>query len=124
MRYLNILLFLMMLPFLYVQFNDPDGPMWILIYAVPTVWSGLAAFRLNNVLSSDYIALLSISVAIILVLTGYYWPTTPNFWQEDVWWVTETAREGLGMMIASFVLLVAAFTIYSASKNKLQTDTK
>jgi hypothetical protein len=124
MRYLNILLFLMMLPFLYVQFNDPDGPMWILIYAVPTVWSGLAAFRLNNVLSSDYIASLSISVAIILVLTGYYWPTTPNFWQEDVWWVTETAREGLGMMIASFVLLVAAFTIYSASKNKLQTDTK
>jgi len=124
MRYLNILLFLMMLPFLYVQFNDPDGPMWILIYAVPTVWSGLAAFRLNNVLSSDYIASLSISVAIILVLTGYYWPTTPNYWQEDVWWVTETAREGLGMMIASFVLLVAAFTIYSASKNKLQTDTK
>ena len=105
-----------MLPFLCVQYNDPDGPMWILIYAVPTVWSGLAAFRLNNVLSSDYIASLSISVAIILVLTGYYWPTTPNFWQEDVWWVTETAREGLGMMIASFVLLVAAFTIYSASK--------
>ena len=119
MRYLNILLFLMMLPFLYVQFNDPDGPMWILIYAVPTVWSGLAAFRLNNVLSSDYIASLSISVAIILVLTGYYWPTTPNFWQEDVWWVTETAREGLGMMIASFVLLVAAFTIYSARKKTL-----
>lgn len=117
MKYLNILLFLLMIPFLGVQYNDPDGPMWILIYGIPTVWAGLAAFRLDRILNSDASAALSISVAVILVLTGYYWPTTPEFWQKDVWWITETAREGLGMMIASIVILVPAFTIWSARKN-------
>ena len=104
MKYLNILLFLMMIPFLGVQYNDPDGPKWILIYGVPTVWAGLAAA-------------LSISVAVILVLTGYYWPNTPNFWEKDVWWTTETAREGMGMMISSFVILVTTFYIWSVRKN-------
>ncbi len=117
MKYLNILLFLMMIPFLGVQYNDPDGPMWILIYGVPTVWAGLAAFRLDRVLSNDASAALSISVAVILVLTGFYWPNTPNFWEKDVWWTTETAREGMGMMISSFVILVTTFYIWSVRKN-------
>ena len=105
-----------MLPFIGVQYNDPDGLMWTLIYAPTTIWAGLAAFRLQRVLCDSSFAALGISVVATLVLTGYYWPTTAQYWEKDVWWVTETAREGMGMMIASFVILVAAFTIWSARK--------
>ena len=117
MKYLNILLFLLMLPFIGVQYNDPDGLMWTIIYAPATVWIGLAAFRLERVLCDSSYAALGISVVATLVLTGYYWPTTPNYWLKDVWWETETAREGMGMMIASVVILISAFTIRSA-RNK------
>jgi hypothetical protein len=36
----------------------------------------------------------------------FYWPTVPNFWLKEVWWVEETAREGMGVMIGFAVLLV------------------
>jgi len=116
MKYLNIVLCLMMAFFITVQYNDPDGLLWAVIYLIPTVWAGLAAFRLQHILGDRAIAILGLSVIETLALTIYYWPTTPGFWHQDVYWVTESAREGMGMMIASFVILVAAFTIYRARK--------
>ena len=35
-----------------------------------------------------------------------YWPTVPHFWRKDVWWVEETAREGMGVMVGFAVLVV------------------
>lgn len=113
---INILLCGLMIVFAAVQYNDPDGLIWGLIYLVPAVWAGLAAFRLEHVLGNRPFAILGISVVGALVLTAYYWPTTPGFWRQDVWWETETAREGMGMMIASIVILVAAGTIRAARK--------
>lgn len=114
MKYVNILFCLMMILFIGVQYNDPDGPLWALIYAVPAIWAGLAAFRLRRVQNRGAYQLLGLSIAIMFMLTVYYWPTTPNFWVKEIYWETETAREGMGMMIASFVLLVAAATILAA----------
>jgi peptidoglycan/LPS O-acetylase OafA/YrhL len=122
MKYLNILFFLLMIPFIGVQYNDPDGLMWSLIYGVPTIWAALAGFRLDRVLSDRSFAILGVSVLFTLGLTVFYWPTTPGFWQKDVWWETETAREGMGMMIASVVQLVAAFTIWSARKKTVSSS--
>lgn len=116
MKYLNILFCAMMILFIGVQYNDPDGPLWAVIYAVPAIWAGLAAFRLKHVQGTRSYALLGLSVLGALVLTVYYWPTTPGFWLQEVYWETETAREGMGMMIATFVLLVAAATIWSARR--------
>jgi len=118
MKYLNILLFLLMIPFIGVQYNDPDGLMWALIYLVPLAWIGLAAFRLQHILSNRSFMLMGLSVAGMLILTVFYWPTTPGFWQKDVWWETETAREGMGMMIASFVNIVAALSVWLARKKQ------
>jgi len=42
----------------------------------------------------------------------YYWPTMPGFWHKDIWWVEETAREGMGMMIAFAVLVVVLFSAH------------
>lgn len=111
MKYLNILLSIMMIYFIVVQYNDPDGPMWALIYAVPAIWAALAGFRLKQVQTSRARAILGVCVLGAVALTISYWPTTPNFWVKEVYWETETAREGMGMMIATAVLLIASATI-------------
>jgi len=40
---------------------------------------------------------------------AWFWPQTPGFWHQEVWWVTEEAREGMGMMIAFIALLTVWF---------------
>ena len=47
---------------------------------------------------------------------AYYWPTTPGFWRQDVWWETETAREGMGIMIVAIVMIVVFYTAWSARR--------
>ena len=110
MRYVNMLLGLVMLGFAAVQYNDPDALLWIVIYLVPAAWAFAAAFRLQRVRSQTGERLLWASLVIGAATTVYYWPTMPGFWRKDVWWVEETAREGMGVMIAMAILLVVLAT--------------
>jgi hypothetical protein len=105
MRYVLILPGLLMVAFAAVQYNDPDALLWATIYLVPAAWCFAAAFRPARVRSLAGERLLWASVAVGAGLTVFYWPAMPNFWVKDVWWVEETAREGMGMMIAFAVLL-------------------
>lgn len=105
MRYVNMVLGTLMVLFAAVQYNDPDGPLWALIYAVPAAWAFAAAFRLEAVRSAIGIRLLGATLALGLAMVVFYWPTTPEFWRKDVWWVTEEAREGMGVMVGFIVLL-------------------
>jgi len=114
MRYVNILLGVVMLAFAAVQYNDPDALLWIAIYLIPAAWAFAAAFRLPQVRSTAGTALLALSVLAGIGTTIYYWPTMPGFWRKDVWWVEETAREGMGVMIALAVLLAVAATALTA----------
>jgi len=110
MRYVNILLGVVMVGFAAVQYNDPDALLWIVIYLVPAAWAFAAAFRLQQVRSQAGERLLWASLVVGAATTVYYWPTMPEFWRKDVWWVEETAREGMGVMIGLAVLLVALAT--------------
>jgi hypothetical protein len=110
MRYVNIALGLVMLAFAAVQYNDPDAPLWIAIYMVPGAWAFAAAFRLQKVRSPVGMKWLWASVAVGFAAMIYYWPEMPGFWRKEVWWVEETAREGMGVMIGFGVLLVALAT--------------
>jgi hypothetical protein len=112
MRTLHILLALLMLSFVAVQYNDPDGPLWAVIYLIPAAWALLAAFRLAVVRSSAGKSFLWASTVAGLAGVIYYWPTMSGFWRKDVWWVEETAREGMGMMIAFVVLVVVLFNAH------------
>ena len=107
MRYLNILMGSLMLIFVAVQYNDPDGPLWMAIYAVPTIWAFLAAFRLPLLRTPMGRRLLGISIAAGIAAVVYYWPQTPNFWVKEIWWEDEQAREGMGAMLLLVALLVA-----------------
>jgi hypothetical protein len=105
MRYANIVLGVLMVLFAAVQYNDPDAPLWIVMYLVPAAWAFMAALRLPSTSSRDGMVLLWISLAVYLFAVVYFWPQAPAFWRKDVWWQDEQAREGMGLMIAFSVLL-------------------
>lgn len=110
MRILNLLLGLVMIAFVGVQYNDPDGLLWAVYYLVPAAWALVAALRPQTLRVPAAAAAAWVSVAVWFGLMIFYWPALPRFWQPEVWSVEETAREGMGMMVAWFVVLVAALT--------------
>lgn len=61
---------------------------------------------------------ISIMAAIAAAVVGmvHYWPQTSEFWRIDVWWHTETAREGMGMMIVLVVLAISYFAARARSQ--------
>ena len=110
MRYLNMLLCVVMVGFAAVQYNDPDALLWVVLYMIPAVWAFLAAFRLAAVRSTPGTWLLWASVAAGVAAVVFYWPEMPGFWRKEVFMAEETAREGMGVMIALAVLLAALFS--------------
>jgi len=114
MRIVNGVLCLLLILFTAVQYNDPDYLLWGLIYGLGAVFTGLAAFRPGLFASPR------VTTAFVLFLAAsfgglyYYWPATPNWWMQDVWWETETAREGMGMMILVAAMLIAGLTVLRA----------
>ena len=105
------LLLLLMLAFIGVQWNDPDGLAWAVIYGLPAVLMLIVLLRPGLLTTSlGRIALACILIG-LLIATIHAWPEQPAFWTREVWWEEETAREGMGLMIA---LLVSAVAIPSA----------
>ncbi|MEK9775520.1 MAG: transmembrane 220 family protein [Quisquiliibacterium sp.] len=110
MRAIYIVCSLLMLAFVGVQYNDPDWLMWGLIYLIPAVWAGLAAFRRELLKTASANRLLWVTVATGLAGVIAYWPSVDHWWVKEVWWKEETAREGMGMMMVFAVLLLVALT--------------
>lgn len=104
-----------MLGFAAVQYNDPDALLWIVIYMIPAIWAGLAAFRLTALRTISGTRMLLASVAAGIAAVIFYWPEMPGFWRTEVFMAEETAREGMGVMIALMVLLAALFSARRAS---------
>lgn len=109
LRVISLLLCVLMVLFIAVQFNDPDGLMWMAIYLVPTAWALIAASNPGLLGYGVLRILLLLTILASLALTFYYWPKTPGWWKQEVWWEVETAREGMGMMIVTAVMLFAFF---------------
>ncbi len=108
-RILLGMLLLLMLSFIGVQINDPDGWLWALIYAIP-VAALVAALVWPSVFASPVgKGLAAFALIGCLILVWYFWPSQSRFWQQAVWWEEESAREGMGMMIAFVVLGIAVY---------------
>jgi hypothetical protein len=116
MRYVLMLLGLLMVSFGIVQYNDPDGLLWAFIYLVPAAWAFAAAFRPAQLRSLAAERLLWTTIALGMGTLVFYWPTVPDFWRKDVWWVEETAREGMGVMVGFAVLVVVLATVMAKSR--------
>ena len=110
MRYLNGLLCLVLILFAGVQYNDPDAVMWILIYAIPAAWAGVAGFR--PALLTGMAPTIGLGACLVAAAAGtiYMWPQEADWWRQDVWWEVEEVREGMGLMIVTTVLCVVALT--------------
>jgi len=107
MRIISGIFCVLMVLFTALQFNDPDVLHWALIYGAAAVWCGLAAFRPALTTCVWGRRLLGLFLALAAFGIIWYFPKTPGFWQTEVWWVTETAREGMGIMIAFIALVIA-----------------
>ncbi len=107
MRILNGVFTVLLILFVAVQYNDPDGPLWAAIYGVGAVWCAVSAFRARAYSSGAVFGLYALTLIAAVGGLYHYWPTTPHWWMEEVWWSTETAREGMGMMILLAALLIA-----------------
>lgn len=88
-----------------VQYNDPDGLIWMFFYGIPALWCALVFFKLN-IFSYVWVRLMLIGcIAASMAGVIHFWPLMPQFWTKQVWINEETAREGMGMMIVVIVLL-------------------
>ncbi|MEE8454867.1 MAG: transmembrane 220 family protein [Limibaculum sp.] len=111
MRIVNGVFCLLLILFTAVQYNDPDFLLWGLFYGIGAVFTGMAAYRPGLFVSSRLAAVFALCLVASIGGVYYYWPTTPSWWMQDVWWQTETAREGMGMMIVTTALLITGFTV-------------
>lgn len=108
MRALNLLLALCMLAFMAMQFNDPDGLLWSVYYAVPAACAGLAAWRWSGLRTRQGAVALGLGVIGWALLMFAYWPPMARFWDPAVFMAEESAREGMGLMLAWLAMATAA----------------
>lgn len=118
MRVLNGILSIMLIGFALVQYNDPDIFLWVPIYGIPAAWRAMAAYRPQRARRRSSSAALTACIAVAIVGTVISWPTEAGFWRREVWWDSETAREGMGLMIVTVSLLVAAATDSLAGRSR------
>jgi hypothetical protein len=113
MRAVNGLFCIVLGVFAIAQYNDPDAPLWFLIYGIPAAWAGVVAFRpgplpSNRAAVGAFLACLAAAVA----GTVYMWPA-----EFSTWWDVEEVREGMGLMIVTAALLVAGLTWWRRNRS-------
>ena len=119
MRILCFVLAALMLLFAAVQYNDPDGPKWMVIYGIPAILALIAGLRPEWYRLLALRGVLLAGVLAAVAGTIYYWPTSDKWWTKDVWWEVETAREGMGMMITVVVLALIFMAQHCLRKTRL-----
>ena len=108
MRLICGILCLMMILFAVAQYNDPDFVFWGPVYGIAALWTGFAALSPGTVQWGFGRIMLLICLAATVYGVIHFYPKTDKWWMQDVWWETETAREGMGMMIVLVALLASA----------------
>ena len=112
MRYVNGFLCVILTLFALAQYNDPDAVLWFLIYGIPAVWAGVAAFR-PDLLAPRPLSLgaYALCLAAAVLLSLYWWPSLPENWIH-----VEEEREGLGMIIATAALIAVGWTWWQRNR--------
>ena len=90
-----------------VQYNDPDGVLWMLIYGYGLTVTTMAYFEKYTILSA--LGAVGYFLGFAYVVPSWDWDTLtllarPKMDSDDV----ELAREGFGMLIAGAWLVVLA----------------
>lgn len=110
MRIVNLLLAIMFIVFAFLQVNDPDPVIWILVYGIMAVVCILAAF---NIYLRKFMLVVG---AVYLLYSIYYFPGVREWLRQDdksilfdnlakmQFSYVEESREFLGLLICVIVL--------------------
>lgn len=111
-----------MLAFAGLQYNDEDGIYWAIIYLVPAIALGLAAFVPHRF--ATLIGRILLFLAIIILASGVYvyWPSQASFWNTPMWWDAEPVREGLGVAIAYLFTCATIPLAFRRSVRRVKSD--
>jgi amino acid transporter len=121
MRIVNFVLAVMFLAFAFLQVNDPDPLLWILIYGIVAVICILAAFEIYSMKFLIAVAVLLVGFSFIYIPGVIDWLATENksdlFSEEmkESHPYIEESREFLGLMICVAVLV---FYIFRARRKR------
>ncbi|NNF01620.1 MAG: hypothetical protein HKN22_02960 [Bacteroidia bacterium] len=120
MRIYSGITFLLFGYFAIIQYNDPDGIWWIIMYAVVAITALFHILKLKSIIPS-YFGMLILVYAIVLTIPGFSdWLASDT--EGDIWGAMtddkayiEEVREFFGTMIALFFQSV--FVIHSFKKH-------
>ena len=115
MRSLNVLLCVLLALFTIVQYNDPDAILWVLIYGLPTIWAGFAAYRPSA--SAQPVAPGRVRAEHPRGRSGrdLMWPS-----EVSTSWDREKVREGLGLIITTVGLILVALTLWRTQHREVR----
>lgn len=116
MKVTNFLFALLFLVFAFVQVNDPDPLLWILIYGNMAVLSILAMFNMQFKYWQLITAVIYVAYAAVLAEGAWQWWQSPDrsllfdeiAKMQNIY--IEETREFLGLLICLVVLLVQFLT--------------
>ena len=108
MRIIHAIFCIVLIAFTVVQHNDPDFYFWMPVYGVPAILVAIAAWSPGSLSLLAMRASITVCAVLGVIGTVLLWPREENFWRQEVWWESELAREGMGMMIATVALLLLA----------------
>lgn len=116
MKITNLILAALFLVFAFVQVNDPDPVIWILIYGAMAVLCILAAFRYYYMIATIGLLVIFVGYSFVYVPGVIEWMNTDdksmlfdNIAKMQYPYVEE-AREFLGLMICIAVLIMHLVT--------------
>jgi hypothetical protein len=122
MKIVNLLLAVMFLGFAFLQINDPDPLVWILIYGAMAVVCVMAAFNRYYKIPMTILVIFYLGYSVILIPGVREWLAQEDRSAlfDDVAKMEhlyiEEAREFLGLMICVAVLALEFFRMYRQKK--------
>lgn len=123
MRILNFVLAVMFLAFAFLQINDPDPLLWILVYGIMAVICILAAFDIYSMKFLIAITVLLVGFSFVYIPGVLDWLKTENkadLFSEEMKAshpYIEESREFLGLMICVAVMV---FYIFRARRKSMK----
>ena len=105
---LGILFTILFLWSAYLQLNDPDPVLWVIVYLVAALASLLFAFSKLNFLLASLLVVCSIIGAVLNWPGSFEGITFNDMSHKNI----EEGREALGLLLCGFIFMIYAFRIY------------
>jgi len=120
MTFFYSLLMFVMLAFAGLQYNDNDGLYWAIIYLVPAMALGLAAFVPHR-FATWLGRILLFSAVLVLGFGVYvYWPDQLATVPVGQWFTQESINEGFGVCIAYLFTCITLPLTFRKSTRRLK----